>query len=63
VVRVSLAELLEALGAVLVVAGLAFVAPAVALVAAGVFLLVVANAPEVARPVPSAKPGGHRRSP
>ena len=50
-VRASLAGLLEALGAVLVVAGLVFWSLPVALVTAGVFLLVVANAPA---PAPTA---------
>lgn len=44
-VRASLAELLEALGAVLIVVGLALWSLPVSLVAAGVLLLVVANVP------------------
>jgi len=63
VVRSSLAELIEALGAVLVVAGLALWSLPVSLVAAGVFLMAVANAPGGRPPV--APPGqvGHRAKP
>lgn len=50
-----MAELLEALGAVLVVAGLALWSLPVSLVAAGLFLVAVANAPG-GRP-PAAPPG------
>lgn len=51
-VRSSLAELIEALGAVLVVAGLVFLSLPLALITAGGFLVVVANAPGAARPDP-----------
>lgn len=54
-VRASLSELLEALGAVLIVAGLALWSLPWSLVAAGLFLLAVANAPG-GRP-PAAPPG------
>lgn len=58
-----MAELLEALGAVLVVAGLALWSLPISLVAAGLFLLAVANAPG-GRP-PGAPPGqaGRRAEP
>jgi hypothetical protein len=52
VVRSSLAELIEALGAVLVVAGLVFWSLPLALITAGCFLVIVANAPGAARPDP-----------
>lgn len=64
-VRASLSELLEALGAVVVVVGLAFLSPPVALVAAGVFLLIVANAPAApgSAPLPDPAGPGRRRQP
>lgn len=43
-------ELLEALGACLVVLGLVFWSLPIGLIAAGLFLVVVANAPGAARP-------------
>ena len=54
-VRASFAELLEALGAVLVVVGLVFWSLPLALITAGCFLLAVANMPG-GRP-PAAPPG------
>lgn len=53
--RSSLAEVVEALGAVLVVAGLVFWSLPLALIVAGLFLLAVANVPG-GRP-PAAPPG------
>lgn len=62
-IQAHVAELLEALGAVLVVAGLVFWSLPIALITAGLFLLVVANAPTAAHPgSPSPDRGGPRAS-
>jgi hypothetical protein len=58
VVRSSLAELIEALGAVLVVAGLVFWSLPLALITAGCFLVIVANVPGAARPDTGTPPVG-----
>lgn len=60
-VRSSLAELIEALGAVLVVTGLVFWSLPLALIAAGCFLVIVANAPGAARPDAQTSPVGASR--
>lgn len=60
VVRSSLAELIELLGAVLVVVGLALWSLPTALVAAGVFLLAAANAPGGRPPAAPRGRAGHR---
>jgi len=51
---------LEALGACLIVLGLVFWSLPLGLIAAGLFLLVVANAPGAARPGPT-RPGAGPR--
>lgn len=55
-----MAELLEALGAVLIVVGLALWSLPVSLVAAGVFLLAVANVPGGRPPAAPPGPDGRR---
>lgn len=55
-----MAEVLEALGAVCVVAGLALWSLPISLLAAGLFLLVVANAPGGRPPVVPPGQTGHR---
>ena len=62
-VRSSLAELIEALGAVLVVAGLALWSLPVSLIAAGVFLVALANAPGGRPPVAPPGQAGRRAEP
>jgi hypothetical protein len=46
-------EVLEALGACLVVLGLVFLSLPLGLIAAGAFLIVAANAPGAGRPAPT----------
>lgn len=57
-----MAELLEALGAVLVVAGLAFWSLPLALIIVGCFLVIVANVPGAARSAPATPPRGGPRA-